>query len=145
MSSVANQSRHVRMVRPLDPEGRGAFSITTQEGMKEPETTLYACTVFPAFDGASIGVYLTKEEGEGTDADCQDYQVNLDSQQSTCSCRGFLRWGHRHPCRHIGALLSLQGKGKLDVPPAVEEQPVEAPAHNNYATAVYGYDLADVA
>jgi hypothetical protein len=34
---------------------------------------------------------------------------------STCECWGFLRWGHRGPCKHIKCLKKLLAEGKLPV------------------------------
>jgi len=40
------------------------------------------------------------------------YEVLLaDDGRHTCECRGHLRWGTA--CMHIGALVTLQAKGKL--------------------------------
>jgi hypothetical protein len=125
-------TRNIRIERPIDPTGRGAVRITTQEGQQEPCSVVYACTVFGADFG--LGVYLTKEEGEGTDESCQSYTVNLDGLTSTCECKGYLR--HRH-CKHVEGLLVLQGRGKLDVPPAIEE-----PALHGSMLWGYSTDLA---
>jgi hypothetical protein len=40
------------------------------------------------------------------------YHVNLDAKRGhhTCECLGHLRWGHRTQCRHVAALLALQGR-----------------------------------
>ncbi len=41
------------------------------------------------------------------DPDAEVYHVNLDGPRSTCTCLGFERWGHRHPCKHIDGLVAL--------------------------------------
>jgi hypothetical protein len=40
------------------------------------------------------------------------YDINLDmaSGNHSCTCLGQLRWGHRHPCKHIAGLLVLKGR-----------------------------------
>jgi len=52
------------------------------------------------------GFLLVKEDGTS-------YHARLDGNDSTCDCRGQTRWGHKNPCKHIGALLALQVAGKL--------------------------------
>jgi len=43
-------------------------------------------------------------------ANADVYFVNLDGGQSTCECKGFLRWGH---CRHRDGLQKLADLGQL--------------------------------
>jgi hypothetical protein len=52
------------------------------------------------------------------------YDLLIDEQTGhhVCDCLGQTRWGHRHPCRHIAALLALIATGRIEV-----NRPVPAP------------------
>jgi len=72
----------------------------------------YAAESFPSEMG-DRGIELTKPSGTV-------YHVNLSGTDSTCSCPGFEKhgWhadenGEPTACKHIGALLALQKRGKL--------------------------------
>src|SRR3954451_8859362 len=52
------------------------------------------------------GFLLVKEDGTS-------YHARLDGNDSTCDCPGQTQWGHKTPCKHIGAMLALQVAGKL--------------------------------
>jgi hypothetical protein len=55
---------------------------------------------------------LRKCPAAGADpADCPSYDVDLHA--GSCECKGHLRWGHRTRCRHLAALLALEGAGRL--------------------------------
>lgn len=42
------------------------------------------------------------------------YHVHLDEVNGhSCTCLGHLRWGHRHPCKHVGALTELVKRGRV--------------------------------
>jgi hypothetical protein len=57
---------------------------------------------------AGRGFRLVKaERGNGPEETCD---VHLDGQQSTCECKGFLRWGH---CKHLESLTALTVAGKV--------------------------------
>jgi hypothetical protein len=56
------------------------------------------------------GFEVTKVSGE----DCfQSYDVLLDGQDSQCECRGWLRWSHRGPCRHLWLVGELLRDGVI--------------------------------
>src|SRR5437763_12647502 len=61
--------------------------------------------------------FLTAHEAPGTYRlrkplpDGSTYDVDLTA--GSCECLGALRWGHRHPCKHISSLLALRAAGKL--------------------------------
>jgi hypothetical protein len=40
----------------------------------------------------------------------ETYHVLLDGRESTCECKGFLRWSH---CKHLESLHALLAAGKL--------------------------------
>jgi hypothetical protein len=56
---------------------------------------------------------LTHLEADGGET----YHVNLDRDNPTCDCKGFVRHDH---CKHVESLVALHLRGKLDVvrPPA---------------------------
>jgi hypothetical protein len=68
---------------------------------------------------------ITKLAFEGPEA---EYHVLIDLAEGchSCECKGQLAWGHRHPCRHITALLQFIAAGQLSattVEPTVSEYP----------------------
>lgn len=69
-----------------------------------------------------VEAYYLSRSGRGfrlTKADTVTYGVSLDGERSTCSCKGFRRWGWHVKdgelvaCKHVMALLSLQAAGRL--------------------------------
>ncbi len=57
--------------------------------------------------------YEPEEEGVLTMRIAERYNVLLDGQQSSCSCRWGIYGAHRKPCRHVAGLLQLHADGKL--------------------------------
>jgi hypothetical protein len=66
--------------------------------------------VYPAPADYGRAFRLEKFEGQCRGEDDRVYNVLLHGGQSSCECRGFLRWGH---CRHVEALTALRNAGKL--------------------------------
>lgn len=60
--------------------------------------------LLPQQDGLTFE--LRKLLGDGGDV----YRVRLDGKRTSCSCKGFQGWRH---CKHVDALTTLQGKGRL--------------------------------
>jgi hypothetical protein len=75
------------------------------------ETTFYRLERLASDFGAAWRL----SKADNGDGPREVYDVCLlDGGRSTCECAGMLRWGHRHPCRHIASLARLQKLGKLD-------------------------------
>jgi hypothetical protein len=94
---------------PLHPVllfGRPRFGFLSRVGKA---STFYELTVLPEACWGR-GFVLTKE-------DRTSYGVNLGDEAQgmapACDCVGFLRWGHRGPCRHLAALMALAQAGQL--------------------------------
>ncbi len=64
----------------------------------------YAVTPIPSDWGTAFEVVKLGAEQE------EPYHVNLAGADSTCDCKGHLRWGH---CRHAEALAALKAAGRL--------------------------------
>ncbi len=112
-ASPPDNPRTLTVLEPFGPDGRGLVRITARVGRRVEETT-YRCTAFSAYDGAALGITWEKEDGT-------TYTTCLDGYGSRCECLGFLRWGHRHPCKHIDAGHKLKELGLL-VMPSVEDE-----------------------
>jgi hypothetical protein len=57
---------------------------------------------------AGRGFRLVKaDRGDGPG---EEYDVLLDGRDSSCECKGFLRWGH---CKHLESLSALSNSGKV--------------------------------
>jgi hypothetical protein len=64
---------------------------------------------------SDFGTAYRLAKADNGDGDPEVYDVCLlPAGRSTCECAGMLRWGHRHPCKHIAALFQLQKRGLLD-------------------------------
>lgn len=50
---------------------------------------------------------LTELSSESFEPCGTPYCVIVRTHGCDCECLGFLRWGHRKPCRHIGALRAV--------------------------------------
>ena len=93
------QPRSIRLIRALDENGVGVFSIKTGE-----RTALYTIHEIPCeIGGRGFEVHLL---GLGT-----LYHVRVgEPQDCTCECKGYL---FRNYCRHTLGLLALIREGKL--------------------------------
>jgi hypothetical protein len=103
--------RFARLCVPMNGAGaNGVILIREIKGKRNPVETQdrYFLSRVPADFGEAF--FLEKigaEAGEGR------YHVNLSADGNSCESRGHLRWGHKTPCRHVGALLALKARGKL--------------------------------
>ena len=91
--------RSIRMVRPLNEEGIGVFSVTVGK-----ETAHYVLQEMDCDIGGRgfavhrLGLGNLYHVRIGTPAEC------------SCECKGFL---YRGQCRHVLGLLALTREGKL--------------------------------
>jgi hypothetical protein len=109
----AKPARFVNLVVGLNADGaNGVIRIREVKGKRNPVATedRYFLSRVPSDFGQAF--YLEKI---GAEAEESRYHVNLgaDGTGNSCECRGHLRWGHKTPCRHVGALLALRVAGKL--------------------------------
>jgi hypothetical protein len=56
---------------------------------------------------------LTKVAHQVEEGHDPSYDVLLHGPDSSCTCLGMLRWGHRHPCKHISALQALVSRNRI--------------------------------
>jgi hypothetical protein len=90
-----------------------ALRLTSTEGNRT-EVFHYFVEAIPADFG--LGFHLEKFANEVEEGEPSEYHVLLAGKSSTCECKGWLRWGHRKPCKHLRSLAKLHAEGKL--PPA---------------------------
>jgi hypothetical protein len=90
----------------LSPRGEsGRHILTLSEGKK---ATVYWLEVLEVDFGFAVRL---EKFTDGT-----SYDVNVclsDPRHSSCECLGFVRWGHRHLCKHISAVVALHNAGRL--------------------------------
>src|SRR5262245_43459560 len=109
ISQAKKQGQKTRTCRLVTTHaGSVALTIRQQQGTQAPQTDVYYLTPIKSEMGG-VAYQLTKH-------DCTKYDVLLDGEASTCDCLGQTKWGHRHPCKHIAALLILQARGQLPKP-----------------------------
>ncbi len=107
--------RTIRLLRPPSDDVPGKVVIRQRKGRKV-ETTSYLLKRLEsqlggqAFELAKI-VRQQSQDGAVIFTIAERYHVLLLGEQSTCECKGFLRWNK--PCRHIAGLLQLIAQGKL--------------------------------
>jgi hypothetical protein len=107
-----------------------SITIVTPRVTKESkvETFSYRLQLVPA----DFGVGFSLEKFDKVEGEDDTYHVNLDlsrPDQSTCTCKGFARFGMNcgrqdNPgCKHVAALLTLARSGKLSIPTTAEQAP----------------------
>jgi hypothetical protein len=94
--------------------GGAALRLTSVEGPKV-ERFHYFVTAIPADFG--LGFHLERFANEVEEGEPREYHVLLAGKQSSCECKGFLRWGHRRPCKHLRSLAKLHAEGRLPAAP----------------------------
>ena len=99
------RKKPARFCRLTHTGGKAVLVIRQPRPRAGDVVDTYAVEVFPSHEGGR-GVELTKHDGTR-------YHVHLDGGASHCECLGWLRWGHRAPCRHVASLLALQRAGRL--------------------------------
>jgi hypothetical protein len=96
--------RQVRLVRAGGPgQPWSAVEITTGK-----ETALYAVKAIRSEIGGRA--FELVKQGEVEDGEGGWYHVLVDDENTTCDCKGFLRWAH---CKHEWACSRLAGRGLL--------------------------------
>lgn len=102
-------TRSIRLLVALNQQGRNAVARITV-GKHESDYFVDCLT-------ADVGTAFAVEKIGGTEE--ERYAVNLNGDQSSCECKGFLRWGHHasktgvRSCKHIDGLTALVSAGKL--------------------------------
>jgi hypothetical protein len=109
MSTVSETKPKVKTcVMTCEPfaiaDGDLGVLITTLAG-KKGCCTPYRCT---RIDCDDLAYRLEKLHSQGSDPECENYDVNLST--STCDCKGHARHGF---CKHLAATRHLFEKGVL--------------------------------
>jgi hypothetical protein len=93
------------------PEGGVcALCLTSTEGGKV-ERFGYYLSAIPSDIGRAF--HLVKFADQVKPGEPGEYDVLLAGTLSQCECRGWLRWGHRGPCKHLRELAKLLAEGLL--------------------------------
>jgi hypothetical protein len=92
--------RRIRLC--VRPDGQSAGVVRITVGQDEAD---YLLTEIPADYGRGFQV-----ERVGLDCAEAAYHVNIDGDNRTCECAGFLRWNR---CKHSDGLAALVAAGRL--------------------------------
>ena len=100
--------RRIRLVKPIQ-DGMGALQISIGG---EPHN--YLILPLPSAFGSAFRLIkqelVPQTEGYYELKDTARYHVNLNGQQSTCECLGFLKHNH---CKHVEGLAVLRQRGLI--------------------------------
>jgi hypothetical protein len=97
------RARSERSVRLLDVEGQLVLQITMRTG-RRAECVQYHLTRLPSDFGTAFELRKSACCGE------EVYHVLLNGAESSCECKGHLRWGK---CKHVSALARLLEMGRI--------------------------------
>jgi hypothetical protein len=99
--------RTVRVLAPATPVNPSTFiEVTVQAGLRVQTFWYWVSTV-----ASDFGRAFTFEPSAATPPEERNvYHVCLNGKQSTCECKGFLRWGSE--CKHLGAARRLVELGR---------------------------------
>src|SRR5436190_24286806 len=101
--------KRVRTVKLVQAPGSTAPGGPGMLDIRE-DGNLTCFWLYPAVSDYGTAFRLEKYEHQRRGDDDAAYNVLLNGEQSSCECRGFLRWGD---CRHVEALSALRNAGKL--------------------------------
>jgi hypothetical protein len=102
-------SRHATLGNPVN--GHYPLLITVAKGAKVEKSGYYVEALPCDLGGRAFRVHkLPHEVEEGQDP---AYDVQLDGANSSCTCLGHLRWGHKTVCRHVACLQALVSRNRL--------------------------------
>jgi hypothetical protein len=109
--------RHLNIGTPTN----GTYAVCITQG---DERKGYYVRQIPS-DIGGLAFHVEKFSTDRVEGEPSEYDVLIDEEAGhhDCDCLGQARWGHRHPCRHIAALLTLIATGKIAV-----KRPVPTPA-----------------
>jgi hypothetical protein len=93
-------SRNIR-IKVRSPSGEAVLRITVGKKPAHYFVTPLRADFGSAYELRKIGPNGFEPVG---------YHVNLNGQQSSCECRGFLQHGH---CKHVSGLAVLQACGLI--------------------------------
>ncbi|HEY7310011.1 MAG TPA: hypothetical protein VH643_11685 [Gemmataceae bacterium] len=101
--------RRIRVLHPLSDSGAAVVAITVDN-----KEEVYAVRRIAADFGAAYHVIkgeLVEEPDESLRLhDAAHYDLCLNGEQSTCECKGFLRWHH---CKHVSGLTALRQRNLI--------------------------------
>jgi hypothetical protein len=102
-------SRHATLGAPVN--GHYPLLITVTRGARVEKSGYYVEALACDLGGRAFRVHkLPHEVEEGQDP---AYDVHLDGANSSCTCLGHLRWGHKTVCRHVACLLALVSRNRI--------------------------------
>jgi hypothetical protein len=112
LTSSRNRVKPRRTCRLGSPTaGVYPLVITTGTGPKAQRFGYYVQPLPSDIGGRAFR--LTKVEHQVEEGHDPSYDVLLHGADSQCSCLGFLRWGHRGPCKHISACAALVSRNRI--------------------------------
>jgi hypothetical protein len=107
--SRVKPSRSAQLGAPVN--GVFPLLLTVTKGAKVERFGYYVEPLASDLGGRAFR--LTKLPHQVEEGQDPAYDVLLYGNDSSCSCLGFLRWGHRGPCKHISACAALVSRNRI--------------------------------
>jgi hypothetical protein len=101
---VAPILRQVILLRPITGNSPGLIQVTASG-----TTSRYTVRRMASGIGGRAFELAKQNEDPGDGP----YHILVDGDHSQCECRGWLRYGSLHPCRHLWAAATLARRGLI--------------------------------
>jgi hypothetical protein len=120
-ATATKKERHLNVSQSVN----GVFALCITQGKEK--TGYYVRQIDADFGLAFSFTKFETDQEEGTPS---EYAVNVDERGNdhSCECLGHVRWGHRHPCRHVAAIQTLLRTNRIQVNRPAAAKPAAEPA-----------------
>jgi hypothetical protein len=116
-TTATKKGRHLNVSQPVN----GVYALCITQGKEK--RGYYVRQIDADFGLAFSFTKFETDQEEGTPS---EYAVNVDERGNdhTCECLGHIRYGHKKPCRHVAAVLTLLRTNRIQVTRLAAAEPV---------------------